>query len=510
MNQSMFDGKPKRVIVKGNVDLHGKSVRLPKRAVLDVRQGALFNGKLILEDVEVLCKDTKNIDCILQGTCSNNRLTINNEEYGAYHISVLNSGATATLTSDVVVPKTLKIKCNIEGRGHVAIKAVEGVQVLMSIASSGVTLSNITLLNENDTREQKCYCIHSANVDSITLNCVSVNGGSVYFRNTDDTHYRGYVIQNCTFQVDHSLCNQSFEKQNDVFEFRGIQKVTFNTNRVKAKNVTRVFKTPAGGLLNTPCDDLVFENNEIISECENGKQIFDFYNLTRNVTIRGNTIIAKGHTDVFENKTRGDTSSIRITIEENAVDYGYTLMYFDLSASGDNEIVIRNNRFKSISSANSRTSIQNNERINAKRLYDCDLRNIKSISIDKNSFNGVGVVPGLLFYFENIDNTIVSNNEVYGNWNQIGRFNRVFRNVLFLNNTENRLLSYESVSPILVFSSAEVQYFESSGNSFMNRRSNILHLQNRTIIHEARVEDTTMSAVPIIVKDKSAIKELIK
>ena len=488
---SFSDSAVRDIVVKGNVDLKGKTITLPSNSILDVSRGSIQNGTIVLNQTKIKCKDTRGLNCILKGTCTNESLVVNNERYGAYHLSVLPEGAKATLLSDVHVTKTLKARCSITGVNNPTIRATDDVAILLNIVSSGVALNDLSLEIHNDTESQKCYAIRSSDIGNLKFNSISVKGGSIYLRNASNTSYSGYEISNSFFEIDHSKCNQSFEKQNDAFEFRGLRNLIFKNNRVLTRNVTRVFKTPASVLSNTPCDNLIFENNTIISDCVNGKQVFDFFNYTRNVTIKGNHIIARGHTDVFENKSNGDTSHINVLIENNTIEYDYKLLYFNLSVDGDNTLCLQNNVLISTSSANQRESLKNDVLTTGIRSYDCNIRNINRLEISGNSFEGAGLAEGSLFYFENIYNTNLKNNTIDGDWGQLASFKGTFETVNFLNNSENRK-SEKNSTPVVTFSQADVKSFDAQGNHLDKRNGHYLLLKNNAVVHSVILGKNSM------------------
>ena len=474
-------------VVSGNVDLKGQSIALPEFSVLDLRNGSIRNGTLILNNTEIRCKDTQGLNCDIQGECSNKKLVVNNKQYGANQIAALGGNAECILKSDLTITKPLAVRCSIKGTGCPRINSEESI-VLLNLMSSNIKLHNLNLEINGDSRDTHCYAIRATDVGNIQLKELIVNGGSVYFRNKNDVDYHNYEISNCSFIIDHSKCNQSFEKQNDAFEFRGVQNVLFHDNTITTTNVTRVFKTPAGGVANTPCDNLVFYNNVIQSISVNGKQVFDFYNYTRNVTIKNNVIIAKGHTDIFENKTIGDASFLNVIIEGNTVEYGYTLLYFNLSKESNNSLIVRNNRFSSTSSDGTRTSVQYDTIITNKRLYDINLRNLHTVIFEDNTFYSIGYVDSRLFYIEDIHCISLNKNVFSGSWKNIAWFNRNINDVEVVDNIET--VSIKTIKePVVVLSSANVNCFKSFRNEFKGRGGAHYLLQNESEIKRAEIQE---------------------
>ena len=508
VSTSLSNTSVRNIVVKGDIDLEGKTITLPSQSVLDIRNGSIRNGTIVLNCTRIDCIDTRGLNCVIKGTCSNKELVVNNENYGVYQLASMENGASVTLVSDIIVNKTLKINCNIIGNDNPTIKAANGVSVLLNLMSSGITLRDLSLEIANDKALSKCYIIYSKDVENIKLCNLSVRGGSIYIRNTNDTHYRGYEITNCSFEVDFSKCDQSFERQNDAFEFRGLQNLIFQNNKIKTINITRVFKTPASSVSRTPCDNLVFINNEIVSDCSNGKQVFDFYDFTRNVIIKGNHIVAKGHTDVFENKTKGDKSSINILIENNTIEYDYRLMYFNFSDEGENSITIYNNVFVSTSSQSQRESIKNGEVEKGQRTYDCNFRNLKHLSIKGNVFDSKYPVNGLLFYFDTIGKMEILSNDIDGTWERVAILKGYYDEAVFSDNKEIRKSLILSTLPVITFSSAKVNRFITNGNQINNRRGDYFVLQNASnVTCFIRKGDSNISSL-FRLRDKSELTEI--
>ncbi len=506
--ESFLEAKNKHAIVfavYGDVDLQGRSITLPASAVLDIRHGSIRNGTLILNNTEIKCKDTRGLNCSLLGNCSNSYLNVNNRLYGAAQVETLGRNAVCALMSDLTISRPLAVRCSIRGVGRPIIKS-RSSSVLLNILSSSIMLQNLELVIDEDTEDAKCYAIRATDVGDIRLTNLIVNGGSVYFRNNSDISFKNYEISYCTFNINHSRCNQSFEKQNDAFEFRGIQNVSFHHNTVNTTNVTRVFKTPSGGASKTPCDYLSFYDNVIKSNSINGKQVFDFYDRTRNLTVKNNVIVAKGHTDIFENKTTGDEFGFTIIIEGNTVEYGYTLLYFNLSKESNNTLILRDNKFVSTSISKNRTSIQQDTTVTARRLYDLNMRNLNNVLIEDNTFSSSGYVDGRLMYFEDINRVTLDSNSILGCWKYLAWFNKTINDVVINDNLESDF-SKTSSEPVVVLSSASINSFKSYRNEFKGRGGAHFMLQNNSVIKRADIKDggDLKQNSPFLIKGQSKI-----
>ncbi len=468
--------------ITGEIDLKGDTMVIPSKCTLDTRIGTIKNGTIELMGSFILCNDTQSLNCHLKGLCLNSSLTVNNRDYGASHIGVMGKDSKVILNSDIITDNCIRLHCSVIGNKDVSIIASNKPQVLISIAESGVSMKDVGLVIDNDTEEQKCYAIYATDVGKLCFNGLRVKNGSIYIRNINDTAYRDYEFSHCYFSVDHSRCNQDLMKQNDVFEFRGIQNVHFLDNVVEAHNVTRVFKIPSGGKQHTPCDHLYFSHNSVFSNSKNGKQVFDFYDLTRNVFISDNRINVTGHSVVFENKTQGDISELVLSIENNNIEYDYALIYLNLSCRGNNKTIIRNNTFKSTSKSSNRKYFQGDSYISIKRNQDLDFRNLNTLELANNMFSGVGLTESSLLYGDSINSLLIDDNIIDYCWPQVIRLNNHFDRVQICRNEERLASIQRNVSSFVLMTSATVDEFIAKDNATENHSGSNYILQHNSHI----------------------------
>lgn len=488
------DAANTRFVFKTDLDLNGARVSVPGNSVCVFKRGSIKNGTLVLNNTELVCENTGRIDCLLEGTCCNTGLTVRNEKYGYSHIAVLQSGAEAHLESDIAVPKTLVTKCSILGRGNERIYASSSsVNVLLNIASSGVVISNIRLSIDNDTPRSQCYSIRSFNAGDLVLDGIFVENGSVYITNTKDIDKSGYRISNSHFCIDHTKCDQDYYLQSDAFELRGLENLQFVNNAVDVVNVNRVFKTPAGGLNKTPCSNLVFKGNRINASSVNGKQIFDFYHFTRNVTIADNHITAKGHTDVFENKTQEDYSTPNFfIIENNTIEYDFSILYFNLNRDGDSRLQIRNNMFRSIACDHSRKGKGDGKTVDITRDYDIDVRNIPSVEISDNVFEGVGGTESAMALILNVDDFSFNGNLIDCIWPQGLRLTGSFKNVAVSGNKEKPGTGDRNIKTFVELNGVNADRVSIISNATENHSGNNYLLMNGTKVKDIVFKGNTM------------------
>ncbi|SDM17265.1 glycosyl hydrolase family 28-related protein [Pedobacter antarcticus] len=299
---------------------------------------------------------------------------------------------------------------------------------LLIINANSFTLTNSTLKN-NFTKE-KSYALHSSSgVQDIQIIGNKIYGG-IIFKNNSQRNSGGFLFEDNDFSLDYSGLPQSVKLQNDAFTFYSNTNVQFINNRFKAVDINRLFKISANAakdnantmkVTGTSPDNFRFEGNVIDATSSNGKQLFDFYIGTKNVTLSNNTITAKGFSTLFENKTKINMGERLFSLVGNTINFDSEILYFDGQGKSNlvlNAIEIKNNTFNYDSQAFKFMSRRAGQSNDLKFNFVFNVRNVDRFIYDNNklkqSNNNLDFSSRYFFYIANSIEVGITNSSYIG------------------------------------------------------------------------------------------------
>lgn len=144
-------------VIKGEIDLEGSTLQIPRNCTLKINRGSLINGKVCLDNTYLNCKDGALMDVILEGTISND--------------SFKSSWLKITGGYDDLYADAIRVACNsntdfIFSSGSYKFKHPIFLYNKMSLIGKG----NVNIDIEIESPDGKGMCFIVAGNDDLNLN----------------------------------------------------------------------------------------------------------------------------------------------------------------------------------------------------------------------------------------------------------------------------------------------------------------------------------------------------
>lgn len=422
--QQQFNSGPVTYSIACSLDLAGKTLKIPNGATLKFRGGALYNGTVTgAFRVKGIKKESFRVRVRKDGRILNSMPVYNHSP--AINASVMSSCTSQILLQENIdIDQSISLLCSLDGNNH-SIKAGASVASVLVINDSrnGIIIKNVKITREYSGIINTNYAIICNNSSNISLIGSDIEGRLQFVNNTGsdapDKISSGFVVNNCSLSCDLSCCPQGWEYGQDHMAFYSIKNIRIENCRIQSINVNRIIKTSEYfadedyKVVAHSTDNFVFRNNEVNGKCLFGKQMWDMFCGTTNVTIQGNSFILDGFTRFVENKASQKkyegknliTSIIKI-IDNRVVTSGSDLFQFRTNPSCDSFEIYGNSFIMKGS----------NKNINTGSTRSCGgyLQGYKSAIIKNNSFIWQDDAIGLLFLIVNFNcgHTAIENNTV--------------------------------------------------------------------------------------------------
>ncbi|MGA6119766.1 hypothetical protein [Sphingobacterium anhuiense] len=286
--------------------------------------------------------------------------------------------------------------------------------VLLSINGDNISIENSILRNEY--KNERNFAIHSTSGIS---NFKSTNNkiyGGILLKNDPLKNSNNFIISDNEISVNYSNLPSSLKTQNDAVTFTSISDVQILNNNFILKDVNRGFKiTDKGKYIGKSLNvshrlpnNYIFKNNKIIANSKNGKQLFDFYIGTKNVSLVENTITASGFTTLFENKTKLNIGRRTFTLNNNIINFDSEILYFDGYGKNSDEqhtIVITNNTLNYTSNTFKFKTQRIGQNNDIKFNFIFNIRNVDVFTYQNNKFydknSSLNFANRYFFYIQN-------------------------------------------------------------------------------------------------------------
>ena len=410
--------------VSEDIDLGGKTINIPDGATISFRGGRVLNGTLSGSFyVKGVKKGSFGVS-MKKGSKLMSPFPIFNfkPEINTSVISACVSGIF--LKEDINISSDINLKSSLDGEGHTIAASSSSAAVLRIIGNhQGIVIRNLRITRKYSGEINKNYALICENSSNIAITDSSIEG-RLYFVNKTFSENpadisSGFVINNCLLSCDLSSCKQGWEFGQDHLAFYSIRDISITNCKIFSTNVNRVLKTSQYFPKNdyshvTYCtDNILFKDNTVIAKSDYGKQMWDMYCGSTNVTIQNNTFEIEGFTRFIENKayqdkySAGELVSSQIFILDNKVKtIGSDLFQFRTSPKCD-LIEIRRNSFNMGGP---------NKNVNTGYVRNCGgyLQGFKQMTISDNSFKWADEAVGLMFLMVNFacNDTIIENNDL--------------------------------------------------------------------------------------------------
>ena len=405
--QEQFNRGQATYVVAKATNLRGKTIKIPTGAKLVFRGGSLKNGSVsgsfFTEGVK---RGSFNVT-VTKGSQLLSLFPVYNYT-PSINASVL-SACTAgiVLQEDIDVSSDVYLKCSLDGNNK-SIRASSSPNAVLRIKDShrAIIIKRVMVQRRYSGEINKNYALYCENSSNVTVEDSSLEG-RLYFVNktasdSPSDKSTGFVIRNCYLTCDLSACPQGWENGQDHIAFYSICDVSFCNCRIISTNVNRVIKTsqyfPRNdySVVSHCTDNVLFKDNQVIAKSAYGKQMWDMYCGSTNITIQDNTFDIDGFTRFIEDKayqdkySNGSLVASSIFILNNTVKtIGSDLFQFRTSPNCD-EIVIRGNSFIM-------GGPNNNHKTGFVRSCGGYLQGYKSMLIADNSFVWEDEAKELLF-----------------------------------------------------------------------------------------------------------------
>lgn len=145
-----------------------------------------------------------------------------------------------------------------------------------------------------------------SNLENFTIdNCTFKNCRVKLDNQQTGSLYKNIKFVNNVVDVDFSTLPIG-NTQNDFIAIHGSEFILFSKNKITSKGVNRIGKLQS--VVNNNTSKVIISDNEInsigtTSGLGQSRQLFDFFNLTRDIIIKNNFVKAVNHTSFFEDKS---------------------------------------------------------------------------------------------------------------------------------------------------------------------------------------------------------------
>lgn len=414
-------------------DAEGKRpVKIPKNCKLEFRDGSLKNGVIQGDDLFFEGNYDKRIFVTIKGRNITPNFRLYYTDFLCNQLS--SAYANSILMEDAKISKIVQLHSGLSSL-HNNRLTIDSTACAF-IYDDGVFIKNICLDKTIGSKIGQRFAIESRLGNSnILIDSCYVTGAFRFANDHNIKNCHNLTISNCIIECDFTNIKKrpSGDIQKDIITVRGMSDVYILNNKITGINVHRFWKStgliqPDGQIFNNPTN-ILFYGNDITCESTDGygKQVFDFFAGSLNVSICSNTITCSGYTIVFEDKTA--------TGYENEVG---TILFSSIPSSKvfimNNTLSVRGGRaFRySLGGRNDEVFISNNFMKAQNPVGVFGLIENASTSIIHNTFENMSSikirsVPDIIFSNNNLDGKVIYENvSSYRTINNTGHF--IFKN----------------------------------------------------------------------------------
>lgn len=362
LTQSMISQPNTIYIIQYDFTL-GEDIAIPENCVLEFNGGSINGNYNLSGNFEVY---GKGLNCFVSGSILN-ALYFSGTSDAVKNASILKSAKAGIFLLNDIVTDGFELYTSINGLGYkISFSGnIDNITDFVTIKHDNISIENVRFIKTalfDRTIDSSNYslvgynrrAIYCREYNSLSVrNCYlegSVDFETSYVKYETSEECTGLLIENCYFNIDWTKINNinalnDTHHEFDILEVRGGRNIKFSNNKIRFKNVNRVFKFTSANYSKyqdysrgeNEAGIILIENNDIkgfnlLDETYWhgnikywGKQIMDFFSGAVQIYINNNKFDISGHTTIFENK-----SSI---LNENNTDY-------------TSRICITNNRIK--------------------------------------------------------------------------------------------------------------------------------------------------------------------
>lgn len=405
-------------------DLDGKTLVIPKGSTLKFeKKGSLYDGTLSGRfKVKGVRQNSFRVR-IKKGSIILSPMPVFD-----YSPEVNESVMSACVTSimlmeDIHLDSDLSLACTLYGNGHsiTASQKVASVLRITDYQGPSIHLNDVVIKREYSGTINTNYAIVCENSSNIFIKNSTIEGRLRFINNcspeTLERGSRNVQILKSTLTCDLSRCPQGWEYGQDHLAFYSVKDVIIKDCKIVSKNVNRILKTSQYfaekhyPVVTNGSDNILFLHNTVTGRCNYGKQMWDMFCGTTNVTIEKNTFDLQGFTRFIEDKAYQDKyqdgkivhSTIRI-LNNRVTTYGSDLFQFRTSNLSDSFEVEGNTFLMKGQNKNGKTGFE--------RSCGGYLQGYNSVTITNNTFAWEDEAVGLSLFKVNYNcnNTIIENN----------------------------------------------------------------------------------------------------
>lgn len=412
--------------ISDDIDLKGSTLKIPDGATIRFcRGGALSNGT-VSGSFSLKGVRQKSFRVQVQrGSRILGKMPVYNHTPGV-NVSVLSAcTGSIILMSDIVTDSDVSLFSSVDGRGHTITASSKAASVLRitDYQGPGIVIEDLEIKRDYSGAINTNYALLCENSSNISIMNSSLEGRLRFvnktFSDSPGKTSHNFRISGCTLTCDLSSCPQGWEWGQDHISFYSVKDIVIEKCKIVSTNVNRILKTSQYfsdkdyTVVNHCSDNILFQNNSVIGRCTHGKQMWDMYCGTTNVTIEGNSFDLKGFTRFVEDKAYQDkydgnglvSSHIRI-LNNNVKTFDSDLFQFRASSCCDNFEVIGNTFVMCGRNANTLTGYE--------RSCGGYLQGYRSAEIRNNSFTWEDEAINLFFLKVNYEcgKTVIENNRL--------------------------------------------------------------------------------------------------
>ena len=416
-------------VICDDIDLDDRKgnnpVQIPKNCKLEFRGGSLNNGVIQGDDLFFDGNYDKRIYVTIKGKNNTPDFRLYNTEFLCNQLS--SAYANCILMEDAYLSENVQLHSGLSSMHNNRLTIDSSACV--SIFDDGIYIRNIGLYKNVGSKLGQRFAIDSKQGKSnILIDSCYITGAIRFANDKGVKNCRNLTISNsvidCDFTKVHKRPSGDFQK--DIITIRGMRDVFVYNNKIRGVNVHRFWKSTglvqSDSIITNHPSNICIHNNEI--ECKsidgNGKQLFDFFAGTKNVSICSNSITCSGYTIVFEDKTAtrfedeieskisSQVSNSIIYIMNNTLKVKEGRVFRYSLGSDKNEVFIINNYISILNPIGVSGMI---DKASASVLHNT-FENMSSIKISntKKLYLSFNSMDGIL-YFENVSMPIVKHNK---------------------------------------------------------------------------------------------------
>lgn len=435
-----------------------EDITIPENCVLEFDGGSVSGNKKISGTFKT---NGNGLNCFVNGEILSTLYFYGTID-AAKNASILKSARGGIYLLNDIISDGFELRTCIDGLGHSIIFSgkIDGNTFdFILVKKNNISIINTKLIKAalfDRTIDSSNYLIVGVNRrivmvrdynNFILSNCYmegSVDFETSYAKYETSEECTGLLIENCYFNIDWTKINNmnalnDEHHEFDILEVRGGRNIKLSNNKIRFKNVNRVFKFTSANFSKyqdykrgeNEAGIILIENNDIkgfnlLDETYWhgnikywGKQIMDFFSGAVQIYINNNKFDISGHTTIFENKSA--------ILNENDTDYTSRICITNNRIKTDGTGIIRlvergDNTFFDF--CNNDCEITGNiSTYIGTTTYPICISNIRVVNIKENNFYGIVTVyicfrvleqgsSGVTGYIEtaNIEKNIYSTN----------------------------------------------------------------------------------------------------